>query len=837
MLFLTGACGLIYEVAWMRSFSLVFGSTVYATSMVIAVFMAGLAIGGFYFGRLIDRKYNPLKAFAFLQAGTALSALLVQFLFPSMGVIYAGIFKYFRDWAPVALMLRVLLSFILLIIPTVFIGAALPVISKLSVKSMKELGLRVGRLYSINTLGAVAGCLLAGFFLIAAVGVKTSVWIAAAVNILVAVIAFKTSGVTAVEPEERESEVHKAEAKGEPQPGYLPVIVLACFAVSGFASLAYEVVWFRILIMIFRNDVYAFSTMLATMLFGLALGSYISSGYVDRVKDRLLMYGALEALIGLAAVASVPLYFKLNSIMGISPVNFTGPSGLLVIRQFLVSVLILIVPATLIGGVFPVVGRIYTQKMKVGGGIGEILFINTIGSVAGSFAASFLLIPVMGVWKSLIAVALLNVTAGGILFLVNTSLDRKVKGILQGCAVLVCLAMTGYIFADGVFAVKKDLNRKGGSVIYSKEGVAGTVMVIRKDGGRKLQINRILALDTTSGSMQTVRLLGHLPMLLHPGPERVLVIGFGMGVTTWSVSRYDAGEIDCIEIIPGVKEAAEYFRDVNNNVLDDPRVKLIIGDGRSHILTVDRKYDVITCDPIHPGLGSVNLYTRECYELYKSRLSGEGVVVQFLPLHDLSLDDFKMVVNTFRSVFPHMTVWFTHLPQLIMAGTQDELKVNLQALRDKMEDAEVVKDLRLCGLENPYEMISCLLLDEAAVGRLLKGYSGINTDDRPYLDFSAPEEYSVNTYIRNLEEVLKYRPREIFGSITGTGGAEAETSIKLKLAGYYKAKGHIIKGRLYNLKGMLREEIDQYNEAVKASSINSEAKLLFRETYNRLRKR
>lgn len=853
LLFFSGVCGLIYEVIWMRMFVTVFGSTVYAVSTVLTAYMAGLALGSFYFGRFVDKHKDALRIFAYLNLALGICGLLFPLLFSNLDDIYVVIYKYFHISNYLFTSVRFVLSFIILIIPTTLIGATLPVISKFFVEDMNRLGRNIGKLYSINTFGAVVGCFITGFFLISSAGINASLWIAAFMNLLIAgfVLILSNKLKTAkIECRDEKTLIFNKE-KEKNEKNYMSkhteninLVVLYCFALSGFASLAYEVVWVRILIMFLHNNVYAFSTVLTTFLCGLFIGSYIFSKFIDNRKNLLFLFGCMEVTIGLSTIASILIFFILQNSMRILPAGFVGSWWWITGRQFIASFLLIVIPTILIGGTFPLVSKIYTKSPKIlGRSIGNIYSINTVGSIFGSLIAGFVLIPLIGLWKSIICIALINVAIGGLIISLNTFTKRKYKRIALTVVLLIGGVMVASLSGD-FFA------GRASSALYYKESGTATISVFEEKiegeiGKKVLHINHLRVVDDSYEALQLVRMLGNLPLLLHPDPKRVLVIGFGIGVTAWSVAQHNVEEIDCIEIVPGVIPATKYFSEVNHNLLydldgnlpkaSDDRVKLIIDDGRSYVLTTEKKYDIITCDPIHPAFGSANLYSKECYELYKKKLSDNGVVAQFLPPHQLSMNDFKMVINTFREVFPHTTIWFTVEPYLILVGTTEKINIDFLSLKEKIEAEKVNNDLKLSNLGNPFALLSCLLLDEDSLDTFLDGMVKINTDDHPYLDFSMSRSYGIDTRGSNLLSIMEYRTDNIFSILSNFGENEEEISAtKAEMKRYFKSKEYIINARLFSLKRMVREEILWYGRALKMNPDDKEADYLLEKALSKI---
>jgi len=850
LFFLSGACGLIYEVVWLRMLTLMLGATAFATSTVLASFMAGLALGSFYFGRFIDRRRDPLKVYALLEAGIGIYALLVPLIFSGLINIYVSIYQHFHISYYLFSLLQFILSFLVLLIPATLMGGTLPVISRFFVKRLKRLGWNVGSLYSMNTLGAVVGCFSAGFFLIAVFGVKEAAYIAALINLLIAgTVLALNRGLRLSEIEDENPEKGKKERK-EAKEVYSPKIgrlVLWAFALSGFCALAYEVLWTRALVFFLGNTTYAFTTMLTTFLCGLALGSFVIARFTDTRRKLLALFGLIEILIGLFAILSIPLFGKVDSVnesiasILFAEITWWRWTGL----AFIGSFLIMLVPTFLMGATFPLVSKMYTRSLRIlGKAIGNVYSVNTIGAVFGSFIAGFMLIPLIGIQKSIILIASINTVIGVIIILSEPLMKYRHKlGMIIGFG-LSFVAMGVSFLSFGQFAFTS-VNEEASEVLYYKEGAAATVKVYRDElGDKNLSIDGFPVAGTSLGLHDIQKTLAHLPLLLSNVPSpRVLIIGFGAGGTSWGVTQHTVKEVDCVELVPGVVEAAGYFPEINHNVLNDPKFNLIMGDGRNYVLVTDKKYDVISVDATSPKCaGNGSLYALEFYKLCKKTLSKDGLIVQWLPFHLLSDEEITTITKTFKTVFPHTTLWFTPYKwYCILVGTQEELEINFASLSDKLEMKNVKQDLEQLNVTDPFAFLDCFVMDEEAVTEYV-GDAKINTDDHPYVEFFGPRGfYTMYTMeeciIQNISSISKFRG-SAFPLLTNIGETDEEIiTVREKLERWFEATGHSISGQLLAYKGMPERAIVEYGKTLLINPEDKVTKHLIEDTKSKLKRR
>ena len=715
----SGMCGLIYEVLWVRTLGLVFGATVYATSIVLAAFMSGLAAGSFYFGRLTDRKAgNNLFRYACLEFIIAASALCASFAFIGMSRLHA-------PFLPGAILY--LCVFLMLFIPAFFMGGTLPVISSHLIPDVYEVGRFSGMLYGLNTLGGMAGCLLSGFALIRLFGVKETAIIAVFSNFFIGIIAlFLSRKATAVHviraaglAVQTSTDTVAREIKFGP-------LMLMLYALSGFCSLGYEVLWTRALMFNLGNDTYAFSLMLATFLLGLGVGSAVLSRYVKRFSNAIAVFGLLQLFIGITVFAGSDLPHRMDSIVDWLWIRSGNNWSAAIIARFAGAALLMALPTMLIGALMPVANRIYSAAQKgIGRSIGSVYSANTIGTIIGSLTAGFLLIPFFGITRSILVLAGINILLGAVCFFFQPRRLYRWAGII---AVAAILPLGGILSSRTPFSM-----RPGNTLLYYREGTTATVAVIKDhEGVKMLNVNGVYTAYTTVGDLQVHYLLGYLPYFLCPEPEKALVIGLGLGVTAASLQSTGM-QVDCVELAKEEIGSAPYFSSYNDTLLAKPRFTLIIDDGRHHLLATGSRYDIITSNAVHVRL-SPYLYTREFYELCRNRLNPHGVVCQWLPSNNLPEREFKQLIRAFQCVFPHTSIWYVNPGHLLLAGTADPLSIDYQRFSARCMQPAAQKKLSPVYLNNPLILASLCLLGEKQTA----AYAGTlppHSDNKPCAEF------------------------------------------------------------------------------------------------------
>ncbi len=828
LFFLSGACGLVYEVVWMRMLTLVFGATAFATSTILSSFFAGLALGSFYFGRVIDRGRNPLLVYAVLEAGIGVFAFLMPLLFSGLSEVYVLISQQLGIGYHGISLIRFVCSFLVLLIPTTLMGGTLPVIVKFFAKRHERLGWHVGHLYSTNTFGAVVGTLSAGFYLILVLGVKETAYVAGVVNLLIAgfvlVLAWRMGIRPVADSTAKRSEEEPEAGWGDAFSSRLALLALWAVGVSGFCALALEVFWTRALVFFLDNSTHAFTTILTAFLLGIAIGSLIVGRFIDTRRKLFAWLGLIQVFIGLSAILAIPILSNLTPVF--ESMAGSSPDSMLLWKwigmRFSRSLAVMLVPAVLMGMTFPVVSKIYTRDLNVvGSALGDVYSVNTIGGVFGSVIAGFILIPSLGVQNGIVLIAGINVILGGVLILSEPLMRYETRmKVVVGLGILLIGAGTFYLTRGAIPLTSYYEGIESPEVLSYEEGVGGTVKVYEdKWGDRVLSINGFPVAGTGLEPQDAQKALAHLPLLLSSVPSpRVNIVGFGAGGTSWGVMQYNVDEVDCVELVPAVIDAAKWFPEINHGVLNEPGFNLIMGDGRNYALVTDKQYDVITVDATSPKMaGNGSLYSLEFYELLEKRLSDDGLVVQWIPFHLLSDQEVRMIAKTFITVFSHTTLWFTPLRQyFILVGTQAELQIDFDSLSRKLAMGDVQRDLELLNVTDPIDVLGWFVMGGEGLARYV-GDARTNTDNNPYLEFTPAMAYFVSSVYR-VENTLTIRDlrENVFPLLVNVGKtAEAIAAVEERIQKRFEATHHSITGDMYHFLGMREQATVEYTTALR----------------------
>lgn len=727
LFFLSGVAGLIYQVLWLRLLSLVFGVTVYAASTVLASFMAGLALGSWLAGRLGTRIGHPVRAFAVIEILIAVSALATPLALDAATAIYLAL----AEMAPGSLALltaaRFVCSFLVLLVPTMLMGATLPLLSASSLVRGSRFGTRVGLLYALNTAGALTGALLTGYVLIGAIGLQRTFYVGAALNLVVGLVAWLLAGRDGGPVEARAVAAVPAPAGGPEVPAPrrdLRPLVLGVMGVSGLASLGLEIVWFRVLVQFLPATSYAFTTMLATVLGGIALGSALASPLLRRERDWAWTLALVQIGTSLAVLASL------------TALAASYAAGWRTAGLTQASILAILPAAVGMGLAFPIGIRLWTvQQQALDPGQGEvarrvsILYsTNVVGAIAGSLAGGFLVLPALGSRWSLIAFAALYLASGLLLATAQGSRGRRLVTAVAAVLLFVVLARE---VPDPFDATLQRRHGPTEQILWRKEGLQTSVSVHRRPiNNRVLYLDGLHQANDTAEMVRLHRLIGLLPMALHPDPRRALVIGLGGGATPGAVSQHAGTEVEVVELSGTVVEGARFFGHVNYEVLDRPNVTMRVDDGRNFLLLVRRQFDVITADiiqPVHAGAG--NLYSKEYFTLVRDALDEHGLVLQWIGHRPET--QYKLIMRTFLEVFPETTLW---VDGNLMVGAKRPVTVPPDIVERKREQASTRRAFDDIGLDSTATLLSWYTAGPDEM-RAFVGDGLVLSDDRPLVEY------------------------------------------------------------------------------------------------------
>jgi spermidine synthase len=756
-LFLTGMSGLVYQVVWTRYLGLLLGSSSIAIVVVLATFMGGLAIGSLLFGRIADRPLRRLRLYAWLELGVGAYCILFPAWYGLVSTPYLSWVAGLSATHPMAFTAaRLAFAAALLLPPTILMGGTMPVATRFLVDFDPGVRVAVARLYWVNSIGAVTGAVLAGFVLLPTFGMDLSLDLAGTVNIAVAVMALAMRRW--VDEPSREEAVS---APSEPPlPTRAVLAVLAAISLSGFAGLGLEVAWTRLLALVVGGSTYAFTIMVATFILGIALGSLIASRPRIGRGDPLLWLAGAFTFVAVTLVASYPAYPRLpwtfqwmRGLLSSAPEAFPIYQGLL----FVLAAGIMLVPTLAMGATLPLAARVAAQGASLGSRVGLTWALNTAGTLLGALLSGMVLLPRLGL-QSTFALLSACYAAAALVTLVGVSAQAR-RGA-TAVAVVAALALpVGWVLPRwDLVSLNSGAYRKrgvpepydrwvkgfGATLLWSTDGATSTVSVFdTKDGDRFLKVN-----GKTDASLRadlaTQLLLGHIPAMLGPaGARRALVVGVGSGATVRALSTHADLAITAVEIEPAVLEAARrYFQQVNGGVLDGhPRVQVLIEDAKTVFQRAGPPYDLVVSEPSNPWLAGIGgLFSKDYFEAVRARLAPGGVMAQWLQTYEMDDETVRLVLRTFRAVFPEVTVWQSLTSDYILLGSAAPLRLEGALLTDRLQAPAVRDSLALAGIDSVEGLLARQVMSSSGVAAVT--LSGpLNTDQFPLLEYDAPRGF------------------------------------------------------------------------------------------------
>ena len=778
LFFGSGALALVYQVVWARMMTHVFGSTAVAVGTVLAAFMAGMALGSWYLGKVADRTADRLRLYAVLEFGIAAAALVSHLLLAQMEAVYPALHGLVGGSPVVLAPLRFVAAFLLVMGPTVLMGSTLPVLSRYLVRGNELVGVRLSTLYSVNTFGAVAGAAMTGFFLIGAYGIHVPVVGAAVGNALIGLVAWVASRrltgvVEAGETPPADSGVPPTVQSDAPGPVILRVVLIG-LAISGFTSFAYEIYWTRSLVFVLGNSTYALSTMLCAFLTGIALGGYLVRFVIRYVRDRVEAFGWLQLALGLVSALALPLLFAVNdpASLGRYLQGVAGEATTLVLASFGIAILVMLVPAVLIGATFPLVGHLAVRRLsETGESVGRVYAVNTLGNVAGALAPGLFLLDRFGIQGGILFMAALNVLLG--LVILGLRLLRPGGSPMWWGALPALLLASAFVMSQTPldFRFPSRGEQPDHRTLFYREGPLATTKVYADPGsGEQYMSVDGIVIGGTGDTHYKQLLLAHLPRLLKDGLETELSVGLGSGILVGESARHeDLRSITAVEIEPGVIEGAGYFREEQGGVLDDTRLDIVNDDINSFLHVSERRFDVITADEKTADEYASNgfSYSLDYYRLLLDRLAPDGLAVQWVP-GTLPPRQYRMILKTFARSFPHVQVW-SFLPayrlgpfNTVLVGSAQPVPIDLAAIRRRFaEHGPALASLEPYGITSAETLVPHFVAGDAVIREAVAD-AELNTLAHPRYEFYHPWEYAENRLdkaIANQAFLLELRRR------------------------------------------------------------------------------
>jgi len=722
-------------VLWLKELGLLFGVTAYAAATTLAVFFLGLAAGSFAWGQRSARLANPLRTYGWLEVGIALSAGLYFWILDVYQWVYPKLFGLFGHQPALLLGVKLVLALGILLPPAFFMGGTLPVMGQYLVRDADRFGRTTTMLYAVNTLGAAAGALLAGFYLPAVLGFRTSYLMAMALNLAIAAVTLWWS--RAETPSAATASRGKLEAAtgGTERSGMGSWLIWTIAVASGLLTLALEVLWTRMFAQVLQNSVYTFAAILTVFLVALGLGSLVAHLLCRAPWPPAMTLFALLVVAGLLVASTPPVFYWQTDGLQLFGADLGWTSYVVAVFKGVAAVILL--PALVAGTIFPYLMKlIESAVISAGSTIGRLVSVNTVAAILGSMLAGFVLLDWLGLWRSiqLLSVAYLFLSLAALLAVGGV---RRLAAMLP-VAAIVAISLAPQYGAYGAVSLDTEA---GEELAELWEGAHGTVAVIRAADDLRLKVNNHYSLGSARSTINQ-RVQAWLAVALHPKPKSAFFLGMGTGITAGGALDFPIERLVVTELNPDVVEASRlHFGPYLNGLFEDPRVEIVVDDGRAVLAGTVEGFDLVVGDiflTYRAGVGS--LYSREHLETVRARLKPGGIFVQWLPMFELSEEEFGIIARTMLDVFPQVSLWrrsvsprFPVYALVASAGGAPLDSVSFRGNLLRLVENEVVSpEVWFANIP-----LSAFVGNLSAVADAFAGYP-VSTDDKSPLEYLAP---------------------------------------------------------------------------------------------------
>jgi len=850
LLFLFWISGISVSIAviiWIRQFKLIFDDSYVITISVLVTFLMGLVIGSRYFGKKVDQQRNELQSFLWQELAFGLYLLFLFIIFYVLTPIHKAIFPVIGERFFLMKVVKFIFIFSLLITPSVFVGATFPILGRFFIQSSARAIREVGNLYGINTFGAILGCFLTGFVLLQIFGIKQTLIFAAILSLFnAAIIRFllnKIEPTIHLEAEFYDQQLKHLEQATPPQSSLRKQAVIIGMAFSGFLSMSYLVLWTKSLIFITSNNTYSLHIILAVFFAGLTFGAFFYPRFLEK-GNLFSIFAIIQIMVGIFALISLILIPQLPILNKYFSTLLNGSDNWVwqILIYFNNSILVILFPTILIGMTIPLACKMYlTNYEERGKTIGIIYSVNLLGAIAGIIVIAFIFLPSIGIQTSMTFLALINFLIGlGILFwfalkygkIVKTSIVFGLVAVVFGLSLLIPANLISTLFGN---------IRDDAKVVLVKEGFNSTVTIYQHTSRDHLSLadNGIVITGTTKQWLTIQRFLGHLPLLLHPQPDTILTIGYRDGETLKSVTFHPVKWIDCVDNNPEIMTLTSLFSGNQNDLDTIANFNFIPISGKHFVSFSNKKYDVILNDVLHPAFGAnASLYSQEHFLGCKKKLKPAGIMAAVVPLFKISIEDFKVLINTFHSVFPITTLWypnnFLNQYAFIIGSVEPEFKINYQQVAERINDPGIMVNLAHIGMDNVFEILDAFIMGTKITQELTEGVR-LNRDNLPHLEFSCPRTAdSPQNWSQALQLLANYR-ESVFPYLTNIDSTlEQREFVRLVLDSYYKATDLVFNALSFELLGESEKSLQIYRQVYMMNRFDPGAKRFIDSYYDPL---
>jgi spermidine synthase len=848
LMFLFWISGISVSVAvivWIRLFKLIIGDSYFIASSVLVTFLIGLAIGNYYFGNKIDQKRNELQTFFWFELAVGIYLIFVLIIFMLLMLFQKAIFPYVEEQVILMKALIFFMVFLLLIPPSLLIGANFPILGRFFIQTSERVSREIGNLYGISAFGAVSGCFLTGFVLLPIFGIKQTLIIAAILSLfnagIVQFLLNKIEPTIKLETEFYNQQLKHLASVTTTKSIFLKRSTMIGITISGFLSISYLVLWVKILGLVNGNNTYSLYITLTVFFAGLCIGAFFYPRFLER-GNLFAKFAIIQIIIGIFGIISVTLIPQVHPLNHNLSRLLSGPNSWSwqILIYFYDSILVFLLPTIFIGMTIPLICKVYlTNFEERGKTIGRIYAANLSGAAGGIIVTTFLLVPYVGIQKSITFLALINFLIGlVILFLSALKYGKIVKTSMVFGFVVVIFGLSLLIPSNIIFKFFEN-QQVGSKVIYVKEGINTTIAIYQPLSQNQLSLasNGIVIAGTTKEWLTTQRFYGHLPLLIHPVPDTILTIGFRDGETLNSIFFHRVKWVDCIDDKSGIVAASELMNGNRYKLDSNPNLHIIPMAGKFYVSFSKKSYDVIMSDVVHPAFcGNASLFTREFFQACRKNLKPGGIMTSVIPLFKISIEDFKVIINTFHSVFPITTIWYPNIYisqyAFLLGSTDPEFKINYKQVSNRINDPGIMVNLAEIGMENVYEILDSFIMGTKIAQELTEGVR-LNRDNLPHLEFSTPRTADTPLNWNQILQLLANYRESVYPHLNNVDSTlEQREFVRLILDNYYKSTELVFSAMSYELMGEPENSLQIYRQAYMMNRFDRAAKRFLDSYYD-----
>lgn len=832
-------------IVWIRLFRLVFGDSYFITSAVLVTFLIGLAIGSYYFGRKIDQRRNELQTFLWFELALGIYLIFVWIIFLLLTPLHKIIFPHIGEQVILMKALKFFMVFLLLVTPSLLIGATFPILGRFFIQTSERVSREIGNLYGISAFGAVFGCFLTGFVLLQIFGIRQTLIFAAILSLInagiVQLLLNKIEPTNKLETEFYDQQLKHLASVTPTKSIFLKRSTMVGIMISGFLSLSYLVLWIKILNLVTGNNPYSLYITLTVFFVGLCIGALFYPRFLER-GNLFAKFAIIQIMIGAFGIFSVTLLPQLHPLNQnlLSLLNGSNSWIWQTLVYFYDSILIFLLPTIFIGMTIPLICKIYlTNFEERGKTIGRIYAANLSGAVGGIIVTTFLLVPYVGIQKSITFLALINFLIGLVILFLSALKYGKIAKTSTVFGLVVAIFGLSLLIPSNIIFKFFEHQQVGSKVVYVNEGINTTVTIYQHSSQNQLSLasNGIIVAGTTKEWLTIQRLYGHLPLLIHPHPDTILTIGFRDSETLNSIFLHRVEWVDCVENKSEIVTASTLMNDNRYKLDSNPKLHIIPIAGKYYVSASDKTYDVIINDVIHPAFGgNAGLFTWEYFQACRKNLKPGGIMTSVIPLFKISMEDFKVIINTFHSVFPITTIWYPNIYinqyAFLIGSTDPEFKINYKQVSNRINDPGIMVNLAEIGMENVYEILDSFIMGAKITKELTEGVR-LNRDNLPHLEFSTPHTADTPSNWSQILQLLANYRESVYPYLTNIDSTlEQREFVRLILDNYYKSTELVFSAMSYELMGDPENSLQIYRQAYMMNRFDRAAKRFLDSYYD-----